>query len=597
MKKLWGVIWIVFGLIFFSQTTTINAARSFKIEHYHITANIQKNGDIDVTQRLNYQFDGDFQGVYYNQSLNKVADVTKPQVMVDTGYSINHLKESNSGKNETFKLTKTKKNMGIKVYHSTESGNETFIYKYRLRGLITNYLDTAELNWRPIDNWDNPLQDVKITINLPQENVPQLQAWVHGPLDGSTKVDRKDGRVTATVSELQANKFVETHLLFPITIVAANPNKINKNNKYNIQKQERAYAQEANASRQKSIWIYRILIVLGLAIIVLIYLIKFIKLHNDPVDKHDIPTPLYHSFDVPKFLPSLTKVILDKATKADSQALTANLMDEVGKRHMKIEKVGKNYEIEALVPPTNKFFKYLIEEVGNGKKVTLKQIRTAAREKTDDESQLEKNFDAWAEDAAKGSDKYLDSHNISILDSFRSAAIASDIIIFILMIIEMLFARFTVYTGLSLFSLAIIVWVIYWIMNKKITSYTEQGEIEVNQIRAFKRMLTDIDDIKLAEVGDIVLWEQFIPYAVAFGISDNVIRALKVNFSADEIKQSAVLPYYFGMSGFFASTSSGFQSSFVGALGAGGSSSISGGSGGFSGGSSGGFGGGSGGAF
>lgn len=66
MKKLWGVIWIVFGLIFFSQTTTVNAARSFKIEHYHITANIQKNGDIDVTQRLNYQFDGDFQGVYYN---------------------------------------------------------------------------------------------------------------------------------------------------------------------------------------------------------------------------------------------------------------------------------------------------------------------------------------------------------------------------------------------------------------------------------------------------------------------------------------------------------------------------------------------------
>jgi len=77
-------------------------------------------------------------------------------------------------------------------------------------------------------------------------------------------------------------------------------------------------------------------------------------------------------------------------------------------------------------------------------------------------------------------------------------------------------------------------------------------------------------------------------------VSDKVIKALKINFGTDTINQSAIAYYYIGANSFIASNT-GFQSAFLGAISAGGSSSISGGSGGFSGGSSGGFGGGSGG--
>ena len=40
------------------------------------------------------------------------------------------------------------------------------------------------------------------------------------------------------------------------------------------------------------------------------------------------------------------------------------------------------------------------------------------------------------------------------------------------------------------------------------------------------------------EVGDIVLWEQIMPYAVAFGLAKKVIKALKAEFSVAETDPS-----------------------------------------------------------
>ncbi|QFR68679.1 DUF2207 domain-containing protein [Companilactobacillus paralimentarius] len=326
-------------------------------------------------------------------------------------------------------------------------------------------------------------------------------------------------------------------------------------------------------------------------VIVIIYLYQFIKLHKNPGQKHQIPTPLHHFFDEPEFIPSFTEVILDRQSKANSNSLTADLLNEVGYRRMKIDKIGKDYQITALVPPTNEFFKYLIEKIGDGKSVCLKDIRKFARGNDD---KMTKKFDKWAKDAAKGREKYLDLSNMNLVDSFKSSTIAVDIVLGIMLMISLILSSKVLLSSAILVVIGLVAWIPYAIIKKKITPYTDLGEEEVNKIRAFKRMLEDIDDIKMAEVGDIILWERFLPYAVIFGVSDKVIKALKVNFGADVVNNSAIAYYYIGSSSFL-NSNTGFQTAFTGAISAGGSSSISGGSGGFSGGSSGGFGGGSGG--
>jgi Predicted membrane protein (DUF2207). len=81
MKKIWGIWFTILGMLcFFLTATTVKADGNFKVEKYHATADIQRNGDIDLTQRINYQFNGNFHGVYYNQNINAAQSVTDPQV-------------------------------------------------------------------------------------------------------------------------------------------------------------------------------------------------------------------------------------------------------------------------------------------------------------------------------------------------------------------------------------------------------------------------------------------------------------------------------------------------------------------------------------
>lgn len=116
----------------------------------------------------------------------------------------------------------------------------------------------------------------------------------------------------------------------------------------------------------------------------------------------------------------------------------------------------------------------------------------------------------------------------------------------------------------------------------------------MTELRGFYRMMDDIGRFNLKEVGDIVLWEGLLPYAVALGLSKKVSKALIDNFTSEELQNSNFIYYYpFIYHNGIANFSNDFNSSFT--RGMGNYSSSSGGSGGFSGGSSGGFGGGSGG--
>jgi len=599
MRKIWGLLFTLLGIICaFNFTTTVKADGDYQIEKYHAQADVQENGDIELTQRIDYKFQGDFHGVYYNQNIEGIKGVTAPQISIQDGQQITPLTPGDSGQENTFKVTKTDNYMRMKVYHSVKNRNLTFIYKYRLLGAITNYTDTAELNWKMIGGgWDKALHNVVLTVNLPQSNISKLQAWTHGPSDGYTNVSHEKGQVVMKLAKLPPHETVETHMIFPTSVTATNQNIVNKKHKAKVLAQEKQLVLDANASRRRKKIIYRALIGFGTLVVLLIYIVRFYGFHKHPGNKHVIPTPLHHFFDEPKFLPSFTKVILDRTDKADSLSLTADLLVEVGQRRMKIDKVKRSYEITALVPPINPFFKYLIEEIGDGTKVSLKQIKRSTKGNRHSSRKLGKKFEKWSKAAAEGRDKYLDLDNLNIVKDFQLAAISTTIIIFIMWIITIIFDRNVLVSTIIMLVAVAIAWIIYAIAKKKITPYTDLGEIEINQIRAFKRMLKDIDDIKMAEVGDLILWEQFLPYAIVFGVSDKVIKALKINFSAEQLDNSMVIPYYIGAHSFINSSSSGFQASFGNAItgGNGSSSSISGGSGGFSGGSSGGFGGGSGG--
>lgn len=174
MKKFSSAILVFFIFIFGFLQFQIEAKAddSYDINKYLVNINILKDGNAEVTQKITYDFDGQFHGVYYNQDLKGIKGINDPKIMIKDDQGSASLVKSNSELDNTFSVDKTSDRMNIKIYHKITNQSATFIYHYKLFGVITNYKDTAALNWKIIGSgWDEPLNNVKISIKLPEKNV------------------------------------------------------------------------------------------------------------------------------------------------------------------------------------------------------------------------------------------------------------------------------------------------------------------------------------------------------------------------------------------------------------------------------------------
>ena len=66
---------------------------------------------------------------------------------------------------------------------------------------------------------------------------------------------------------------------------------------------------------------------------------------------------------------------------------------------------------------------------------------------------------------------------------------------------------------------------------KKInTCLTERGYREQNEWKALENFLNDYSLLKEKSVPDIVLWEKYLVYATVYGISEKVLKQLKLDY-------------------------------------------------------------------
>lgn len=123
------------------------------------------------------------------------------------------------------------------------------------------------------------------------------------------------------------------------------------------------------------------------------------------------------------------------------------------------------------------------------------------------------------------------------------------------------------------------------VAQNKINTYTQSGVDEMEKWKAFRKYMTDFSLLKERDIPDLVIWEQYLVYATAFGISEKVIEQLKMvyptyndsNFAYNYSTMYILMNTDFNSS--FNSIGTSMNSSF---------SSGSGGGGGFSGGGGGG---------
>ena len=521
-------------IILFSLTTFIACAeRSFEITDYQAQVKILENGDIQVSEIFEYDFDGDFNGIIRTIGI-KGSDGFK------------YFKASEyfpEDKELEYTQSLAADMVTYKIYDKSSNERKLFLLEYQLKNVATLYNDTAEFYWKFFDESNtSPIGHIKIEIELPSAEVSaeELKVFGHGPLDGKVTI-QEDGKIVYEVFRLSSGEMVEARILFPNSMIPDSSKIINQNKFAEIMKEELGWAKKAD--REKG---FNIITILLIPLIVLFNIFLAIRLYF----KHDRELKPEVEMDYYRELPQdITPAVLSKLMSIQgvaSKDIMATLMDLVRKKYLKIEEIQagrkKDYKFILIEESSTTNLKehesnlinWLFYSIGDGKSVTLKEIKDYAKASRT-QSSFRHNYNKWVKKVGEEFKKYnyfgqskegLKTAGKVVLMEFAAIfllfALGALLKVQLFIIMPLLFA--VIFTGFGV--------IIYGALIRK---KTQTGINEHTKWRAFKRFLLHFSNMKDYEIPSIVVWEHYLVYAISLGVADKVISKLKLVLSNQDI--------------------------------------------------------------
>ena len=304
-----GKKWLVrFFLLVFVALVTMGLWLPPIITHavekdYHfpdvdIDATVQPNGDLMLEETRTFDFqNGPFTYAYFNvdDPLDHVRDFTIAEKLDDgTEVPVTPDYASHSIVTEGFQSQWS---------YSAEDETRTWVFRYRVACAVDVYSDTAHLYWQFIGSgWDQPTQHAVITVHLPGHSASdarrprachpegvvldlgqtpltrgEVRAFGHGPLNGEVTFVNPQ-TIRYDVHDVPPLSYVEGSILFPAdavpTAVATDQSGLER-----ILDQERVWADEANALRERHQterdWVLYLLIGVPVALALLVLLARY----------------------------------------------------------------------------------------------------------------------------------------------------------------------------------------------------------------------------------------------------------------------------------------------------------------------------------
>lgn len=565
------------------------ALADYSIDKVGIDATVQTNGTLDVQEQRTFDFDGSYHGVYWEipkgdyEGRTVQVSVESAGEIVDGAYR--PFSQSNSGQDGTYQLTDEGSTVKVKIYSAHEDESATFVVEYSDTNLASRWSDTGELYWKFVsDGWDVESQNVTCTIHLPVPSAESVspgdnvRAWGHGPLDASLAFNGND--VVYTVPGVGTDEYAEARIVFPQAwLSAATQSSTAKLD--SILQEEQAAADEANAARRRA----RMALVgatVASVLIAVLLAVYAVRRRRSYLDSH---RPLFddkYFRDVPSDdHPAVLGALLRDGT-AGGEDFSASLMrlsdmgvialDEVKPMKKGLLKLGKAkgaYRISRLKPlpdaagssPQQKTahqidaatMKFAFDVVGAGsKKVQLEDGSSLTADQM-----LMTDFETFAHESPQEySDAYEDWKNQVFaayatrgfmvddqtsgkgkLEGAGAAGIVAGLVLLFLMI--------GMGAGpLGLVALAPIVAGVACCLVAIGFKERSKEAIELTaKLNALRNWLCDFTRLKEAVPHDVILWNRLLVMAVVLGVSDKVIKQLKV--AAPEVLDSPdIMPVY-----------------------------------------------------
>ncbi len=522
------------------------AAKDFSITSVAVDAQVMPNGDVRITDTRTLEFSGTYHFVYWDLS-TRGADAIKvlgangpsttdPSATVPYKLSDYAIVGMSSGEFETYGVEDRGTAVRVQLNFEVSDAVATFSVQYVAKGAAKRFTDTAQLYWQFIGA-DTAVesQNVSVTVHLPDGVTrDQVRAWAHGPLWGTVTIE-PDASVLMKVDPLPAYTFVEGRILFPAAALSKAPQQPGAK-LADALAEEKKLADEANRSRtwaRIKVILWGVLGVGAPVVALLLVVLLYLRYGREP--KTQFQAQYLRDFPQPQLPPALAAYIW-RMGSVGSDDVTATLLDLVNRKVIDLERVVvqddgifgskdkttykltlHDERLEELLDFEQQLCRFLFHQMADGNELVLSELKDIAKTHR---ASFAKGFQTWKSKVEKEGEQrgYLDPKADRM--AFAASAFA-----FVAMVAA---GAAAVFSGFWWFFLGIVVGVVLiWVARAVKRRSQEAAELHA-QYAALERYLKDFGRLDEKPPDAIVLWEQFLVFAVVFGIADQVAKAMSV---------------------------------------------------------------------
>lgn len=516
-----------------------------------------------------------FKNFYLSNKFGNVRDVSVKDL--DTGkifFDVNQeMYHVTTGGFYALELENRKFEIAWGIGMDFESGNKKYQISYVVNDVVTSYNDCQEIYWQFLGRGQNaiPAKKVTGTITLPQkvQIMRNLRVWGHGPTNGIIEKVEKD-KIEFKIKELRPRTMLEVRVVTEDKMFNTVKEKTREFDYLDILlSEETGWSEETNNDYEvfkifKNIVIIIYLVLCGINIISIIKYKKINQKEDDGLIRFDVK----YFREIPRdgestpgegaYLYNYEKERLSDE-KVQEQSVTATILNLCLKKKIKLNYANDNKvyvkiinkDIEDLNNDEKSIFKLLYEAGKSQEYFEIEELKTYAKENYYKYSKYISGFANCIRESLY-SQKLIDKNEENRYCNFKNANIAVNTskylymfacvlgLMFNISFFEAIFVNtYGTFASSYLKLLLILAPLIILYINKnklkhkcknKISVITQIGFDEKQQWEGLKNYLEDYSLLNEKEIKDLLIWEKYLVYATAFGISEKVLKQMKADF-------------------------------------------------------------------
>jgi uncharacterized membrane protein len=506
------------------------SAKSYHFGQVEVDATVRQDSSMHVRESWEYVFSGDFHYAYRTMRLPRGTDIRNFIV-------------SESGRNYVEQPGDSPGSYNISSggyfratwYYQASDESRTFTLDYDIVGAVVKHADYAELYWQFIgEDCDVAADSAHVSIRLPG-SIPsgEIRVWSHGALWGFNS--KRDGQADITCRSLPAHTMLEGRVLFPTGYILASPRHDGRTVLRPILSEEGQWAQDANRKRAAA----RVMLGLPAGITlfgILIFVVLYVGFGREY--RLDNP-PQYLREPLDGWTPNQVGYIW-KWGSLNAQDLTATVMDLVRRGALKLivrkephpilggllgDSMKDAHYLEWVADYKGELRsseQYLIRDMlfrmrAPGDMISLEEF---AKEGRAQPSESYARFKEWKAQAQ------VEAERTPVVDTDSKFAMAGGIGIGALMFLSTFLLAHATQAPVAMLP-AFVGFALIPASMAAIRRRNPIAAIALHQWQAFRRYLTDFSQLRSYPPPAVVLWEQYLVFAVTLGVADEVIRQFR----------------------------------------------------------------------